>query len=72
VYTVFKDVFEDAIQVLCTTLQGELWLWRCSKRDGVFISARSGIEKKWLKAIPRADFVPTKFSKLHFEVEDIV
>jgi hypothetical protein len=43
---VIKDVFEDAIQVLCTTLQGELWLWRCSKRDGVFISARSGIKKK--------------------------
>jgi hypothetical protein len=33
---------EDAIQVLCTTLQGELWLWRRSKPDGVFISARSG------------------------------
>jgi hypothetical protein len=24
---------EDAIQVLCTTLQGESWLWRRSKRE---------------------------------------
>jgi hypothetical protein len=33
---------EDAIQVLCITLQWELWLWRRSKRDGVFMSAKSG------------------------------
>jgi hypothetical protein len=33
------------------------------------------LKKKWLKAIPCADLIPKKFSKvcqLHFKVEDII